>query len=149
MWKTYISALVSSRTPFSIQLLFCLNTKWFYFFGTPLGEKCQKSYSFSKIRWDKWPRIFFQNAARLTVSWTCILEWSNWPEILVTALVTPLSWAVHCVTVSPIDVANKIVNAIWASEDPLTAQKVIPTHCHGAQGHFGSHLTHLKWPIAV
>ena len=66
----------------------------------------------------------------------CILEWSNWPEILVTALVTPLSWAVHCVTVSPIDVANKIMNAIWATEGPLNAWKVIPTHCQGAQGHF-------------
>ena len=52
-------------------------------------------------------------------------------------------------TVSPIDVANKIVNAIWAPEDPLYAWKVIPTHCQGAQGHFVSYLTHLKWPIAV
>ena len=55
----------------------------------------------------------------------------------------------HCVTVSPIDVVNKIVNAIWAPEDPLNAWKVIPIHFQGAQGHFGSHLTHLKWPIAV
>ena len=56
---------------------------------------------------------------------------------------------VHCVTVLPIDVANKIVNAFWAPEDPLNAWKVIPTHCQGAQGHFGSRLTHLKWPMAV
>ena len=81
--KLISQAWLVQKPFFPIQLLFRLNTKWFYFFGTPLGEKCQKSYSFSKIRWDKWPRIFFPNAARLTVSWTCILEWSNWPEILV------------------------------------------------------------------
>ena len=45
---------------------------------------------------------------------------------------------------SQIDVANKIVNTIWAPEGPLNAWKVIPTHCQNAQGHFGSHLTHLK-----
>ena len=73
----------------------------------------------------------------------------NWFWPTFTALATPLSWAVHCVTLSPIDVANKIVNAIWAPEDPLNAWKVIPIHFQGAQGHFGSHLTHLKWPIAV
>ena len=61
----------------------------------------------------------------------------------------PLSYRWHCDTVSSIDVANKILDAIWAIEDPLNAWKVIPTHCQGAQGHFGSHLTHLKWPIAV
>ena len=56
---------------------------------------------------------------------------------------TPLSCAVHCVTVSPIDVANKILNAIRAPEDPLNAWKVTPTHCQGAQGHFGSHLSQM------
>ena len=55
-------------------------------------------------------------------------------------LATPLSWAVHCVTVSPIDVPNKIVNAIWAPEGPLNARRVIPTQ--GAQGHLGP-----IWPI--
>ena len=35
-----------------------------------------------------------------------------WPTV--TTLATPLSGAVHCVTVSLIDVANKIVNTIWA-----------------------------------
>ena len=34
VWKIHISALVSSKTFFSIQTLFSLNTKWFYFFGT-------------------------------------------------------------------------------------------------------------------
>ena len=34
-------------------------------------------------------------------------------------------------------------------EGPLNAWKVTPTYSQGAQGHFGSHLTHLKWPIAV
>ena len=34
--------------------------------------------------------------------------------------------------------------AIWAPEDPLNAWKVIPTHCQGAQGHFGSHLTEIE-----
>ena len=29
-------------------------------------------------------------------------------------------------------------------EDPLNAWKVIPIHFQGTQGHFGSHLTHLK-----
>ena len=72
---------------------------------------------------------------------------SFWPTV--TALTTPLPWAVHFVTMSPIDVANKIMNAIWAPEGPLNAWKVIPIHFQGAQGHFGSHLTNLKWPIAV
>ena len=98
------------------------------------------------------------DAAGLPQSRLCILEWSNQPQILVPGLKSefmdtlfstfyhfdqllprwrpPLSWAVHCVTVSPIDAANKIVNAIWAPEDPLNTWKVIPTHRQGAQGHF-------------
>ena len=68
---------------------------------------------------------------------------SFWPTV--TALVTPLLWAVHSVTVS----LRRQLNVVWAPEDPLNAWNVIPIHFQGAQGHFGSHLTHLKWPIAV
>ena len=77
---------------------------------------------------------------------------SFWPTV--TALATPLTPRQQY-TVSeysiflPIHVANMNVNAIWAREGPLNAWKVIPTHCQGAQGHFGSDLTHLKWPIVV
>ena len=48
--KTHISALVSSKTFFFIQLLFSLNTKWFYFLG-PHWANSKKSLNwlFSRI----------------------------------------------------------------------------------------------------